>query len=243
MIESQNTIDSTATEHHTSAEVAQTVSPTAAVNQDTSSQFSGPKVYGVDVSSYQPTVNWSQMASMGKKFAFCKSSEGVTHLDNAFFRHRTGAKNSGLTFGAYHFFRPLLDPVQQADTFLRAAGNVMHGELPLTLDIEWSDGIEELGEKYAERALAMLEKLEDATGLAPIIYTSAPFFTGFPHPERFAKYTNWLAAYSHLPVVPAPWTSWKFWQYSETLTVAGSDKIDGNVFNGDLAALLSLTKK
>lgn len=201
------------------------------------------RVYGIDVSHYQPAVNWTMVSQMGKKFAFAKASDGNSpNPDSAFSRHRLGARNAGLAFGAYHFFRPLLDPVKQADTFLRVVGNLMIGEFPLTLDVEFSDNLQNLG-AHADNALLLLEKLEAATGLVPFIYTSAPFFNGFPNPERFLKYKPWLAAYSHEPQVPAPWTKWVFWQYSENERISGVDKIDGNVFNGTLADMTALTKK
>jgi lysozyme len=207
------------------------------------------RIYGIDVSHYQSDIDWNLVAAMGKKFAFAKASDGLSaNADSMYAKHRAGAKQAGLIFGSYHFFRFGTDAIQQAEIFLRITKGVLPGELPLSVDLEWDKHHPKyangsMDESAALLALKCLEKLEAETGMAPIIYTSAPFFTGFSHPERFARFHPWLAAYSHEPKVPAPWKTWRFWQYSESEKIKGVDAIDGDQFAGTLEDLKGMVKK
>ncbi|TAE47696.1 MAG: hydrolase, partial [Oscillatoriales cyanobacterium] len=63
-------------------------------------------IRGIDVSDYQPNVNWQAVAKGGILFAFVKSTEGATLVSQTFARNWGGIKAAGIQRGAYHFFRP-----------------------------------------------------------------------------------------------------------------------------------------
>src|SRR4051794_26156909 len=94
---------------------------------------------GVDVSGYQPVVDWEKAAASGIAFAFIKATEGTTLIDRAFASHWTKAKAANVLRGAYHFFRPKVDAEAQAAHFLEQLGDP--GELPPVLDVEVVNGV------------------------------------------------------------------------------------------------------
>lgn len=210
--------------------------------------------YGVDVARYQSAIDWKLALSMGKRFCVAKASDGLRDAaDPMFAAHRAGSKAAGLVFGSYHFFRFDIDPIKQAENFIRVTGGVLPGELPLTLDVEWDnksantgyhDGgrIDEVG---AQKALICLGYLEEKTGMTPIIYTSNGFFTGLKKPEAFARFIPWIASYTSFEKIrtPKPWSKPVFWQYSDDEKISGVDAIDGDAFLGTFEELQKLTSK
>jgi len=80
-------------------------------------------VLGIDVSSYQGSINWASVHSCGASFAFAKASEGVSFLDPKFKNNMNNGKAAGMLMGAYHFARPDLNcPGPEANYFWSAAG-------------------------------------------------------------------------------------------------------------------------
>ena len=67
---------------------------------------------GIDVSHHQNAIDWTQVAASGVRFAIAKASEGTAYIDPLFSTNRAEAMAAGIVFGAYHFARPDLHPVQ-----------------------------------------------------------------------------------------------------------------------------------
>lgn len=208
-------------------------------------------VEGIDCAKWQTGINYKAVVDAGFKFVFAKATDGLSGKDVAYNEHRQNAKKNGLIFGSYHFFRFDVDPLLQADNFLKTTGGVLPGELPPVLDLEWDRYSKNYGEgktmdnAAAANALKYLDKVEAATGMVPIIYTNYYFFQGFSNPERFAKYTPWIPAYNttaNKVKVPPPWKKLVFWQYSESLKLGGVDAVDGNQYFGTLTELKKLCK-
>jgi hypothetical protein len=80
---------------------------------------------GIDVSGFQPNVNWATVKANGISFAFIKATEGtsefifpalfllfklkfslIAFISSSFSSQYTGATNAGLIRGAYHFAHP-----------------------------------------------------------------------------------------------------------------------------------------
>ena len=94
---------------------------------------------GIDVSHYQPSVNWSTVKSNGVKFAYIKATEGTGYTNPSFSSQYTGATNAGLIRGGYHFARPDVSTgAAQAKYFLAHGGGWSADgiTLPGALDIE-----------------------------------------------------------------------------------------------------------
>ena len=74
----------------------------------------GPVVQGVDVSHYDGTIDWVKAHASGIDFAFMKATESTDFIDPNFATNWQAAAAAGVIRGAYHFFRPEVDPVAQA---------------------------------------------------------------------------------------------------------------------------------
>src|SRR5215217_9613824 len=61
---------------------------------------------GIDVSHWQGTINWPQVRSAGKEFAFVKATESTNYVDPTAAGNVANARAAGLLVGVYHFARP-----------------------------------------------------------------------------------------------------------------------------------------
>ncbi len=214
------------------------------------------RVYGIDVSSYKPQVYWHRVKNeSAAQFAITRASQGDYFSDNLFHNHWSGIRSVGLVRGVYHFFSPRIDPIRQANHFLRIIDNKLYpGDLPPILDIEWYPPyIQAEWARYSiperiERIQICLDRIERDTGKTPMIYTSANSWREVTGNSRaFTRYPLWVAHYNR--TIENPWmpannwggNHWKFWQFSETGRVTGvgglHENVDENWFKGTLQEL------
>ncbi|MGE5183289.1 MAG: glycoside hydrolase family 25 protein, partial [Acidobacteriota bacterium] len=92
--------------------------PTRSIEQADVACADGPTIKGMDVSSYDPTVDFAMAHAAGIEFAFVRASDGTQYPDPMFATHWANAKAAGVIRGAYQFFRPAEDPIAQADLLL-----------------------------------------------------------------------------------------------------------------------------
>src|SRR5438876_10767388 len=93
---------------------------------------------GIDVSDYQPSINWTSVKSAGYDFAWTKATEGVTFNATTFTSTRmNSAKNAGVVIGAYHYARyDNNTATAEVNHFLSIAGAYIGpGWLPPMLDV------------------------------------------------------------------------------------------------------------
>lgn len=201
------------------------------------------RVAGIDVSSFQPTIDWAKVAASGVKFAFVKATEGQTVTDKTFAAHVEGAAKVGIPCGAYHFFRIGSPPQAQVAHFLDVVGDVALA-LPPVLDVEWQhtanalDGVDR--ETFGKAVLEALQLLAQETNLRPIVYTAPGFWDLMPSwlGAACAKIADlWVAHYGVQSAATLPgWFAWAFWQYSATADEPGvTARGDANVFHGSPA--------
>jgi lysozyme len=204
-----------------------------------SSCASGSVIKGVDVSHWDGTVNWTSVKASGVSFAFAKATESTDLIDDQFAANWAGMKAAGVVRGAYHFFDASADPTAQATYFLAEVGTLEAGDLPPVLDFETLNGESEAN--AVAKAATFLAAVTARTGKRAILYMSAEFLSGTY--ASIAPYTLWDANYGvACPGVPAEWTTWTFWQNSDTGSVSGiSDAVDLDYFNGTLAQLAGIT--
>jgi lysozyme len=201
---------------------------------------SGAVTQGIDVSHYEGTIDWAAVHAAGIDFAFMKATENIDFVDPQFATNWQAAGAAGVIRGAYHFFRPEVDPVAQADYFVAHAGVPAAGDLPLTLDLEVTDT--DSVAAAAQSALQFLARVAATTGRTPIVYTSASFMDStLGSPAGFGGYTLWVANWQvSCPSMPSAWSDWRFWQKADNGTVAGisgTANVDLDEFNGSLAEL------
>lgn len=209
---------------------------------------------GIDVSDFDDFVNWQKVRSAGFTFAFTKATEGRTFRADTFPRNWRQMQGAGVIRGAYHFFRPSVDPEVQAHNFLDYVTSVepiQPEDLPPVLDLEhFPDSVRREWEeikKTAERVKRVrtwIEVIETEIKRKPIIYTSFGFWSEFMSGVKdFSSYPLWVAHYTNKskPLIPNEWSTWNFWQYSDSTEVPGipTPDEDGNRFNGSLSELLA----
>jgi lysozyme len=195
-------------------------------------------VQGIDVSHFQGVVDWQQVAQAGMAFAFAKATEGITYTDPHFATNWAGIQAAGLPRGAYHFFEANDDATAQAQHFL-ATVQLAAGDLPPVLDIEVTAGVSD--QQIWSGVSTWLQIVEQATGRQPILYTAPGFWSSHEPDLTLTSYPLWLADYAAEPVLPTGWTSWLFWQHSQTGSVAGvTGSVDLDYFNGTLEQLRGL---
>ena len=212
---------------------------TESSGNDLTSCATGTTLRGVDVSSYQGSINWATVKAHGISFGFAKATEGLTIADSTFHANWSGMKAAGVVRGAYHFFHPNESATAQADFVLKTVGTLEAGDLPIVLDFEVLDGVSEA--TAVADALTFLKTVSSASGKTAILYMSSGFLGG-SYPALDA-YTLWVANYGvSCPHMPPGRSSWAFWQDSESGSVTGiSGGTDTDYFNGSLSALTALT--
>jgi lysozyme len=204
---------------------------------------------GIDVSHYQGAVDWPTVAEGGEVFAFAKASEGSGDqaADLCFADNWVGMKAADLLRGAYHFFHPGSDANAQADAFLASLSKtnggspvLNPGDLPPALDLEVTDSVSPAD--IISAATVWLQKVRDATGKQPLLYTFVSFWQNtLGNPTELADYPLWIAdTQVSAPIVPGGWSNWYFWQFDQqTIGGIASPTVDVDAFNGTLHDLQS----
>jgi GH25 family lysozyme M1 (1,4-beta-N-acetylmuramidase) len=208
----------------------------------------GYPVSGIDVSAYQGQVDWAAVAAGGAKFAYVRASEQAGIADSYFTANYQAAKANGLYAGAYHRARPDLSSGKaQADYFLDHAGYISDGKtLPPMLDIEWPradwTGLNACYNMTPAQMSSWISgfvtEVAKRTGQRAMIYTNTNWWNQCTASNpAFGSYPLFIASYTPSPPpLPAGWTKWTFWQYSDSGTLPG----DQDVFSGDAAGLTRL---
>ena len=208
-------------------------------------------VNGLDVFHGDGSVDWESVVKVGMEFAYVKATEGITVTDSLFAQNWKAMKAVGIMRGAYHFFHPASSAEDQADHFLKIMGNLQPGDLPSALDLEESSATHDEwpGIQSADRiglVLRWLKRVENTTGMKAVIYTRKGWVKGnLPGAEALKDHPLWVADFTSTdtPLIPPQWSTWTFWQFSETGTVPGiNDKVDLDRFNGAFKDLRMLVK-
>jgi lysozyme len=200
----------------------------------------GTTVEGIDVSTYQGTINWAEVTTSNVRFAVTRISDGLNYQDNQFNRNWAAIKDAGLIRGAYQFFEPGVDALAQADMVVSKVGKLGVNDLPIQLDMEVTGG--EPAATIVSRMKVWIERVTAGTGKRPMIYSAKYFWNDNVASRDFNTYPLWVANYGvTCPDMPDPWSNWTIWQYADNRTVPGiSGGVDADKFNGTLDDLRAL---
>jgi lysozyme len=219
-------------------------------------------IFGIDVSSFQGSINWSTVHANGAVFAFAKATEGNYYEDADFKANMVNGKAAGMQMGAYHFCRPDLNsPATEATYFWNFAGAyiIKDGKsLDPMVDFETFNGV--VG--AANYTAWMNDWANDVKGktsnfMHPVIYCSAG--TGACDLIEFDKsggiqLSAWIADYDGENLYTGnPWgccdccnawvtgcstANWTYWQVSSTGSIGGiSGDVDFDAYPLSLADL------
>ena len=196
----------------------------------------GTTTPGIDVSYYQETIDWPRVRRAGIRFAFIRLSDGAAQRDVRFATNWAEAKRAGVVRGAYLFFRPDQSVAAQADLMIAAMRGRDPGDLPPVIDIEVDAGLP--ASIVAARAAAWIDRVRDALGIEPIVYTGSDLWRNGGG-DALAGQPLWVAHYTQgCPTLPSPWRRWTFWQHTDRGAVPGIDgPVDLDLFAGTLGEL------
>ena len=183
----------------------------------------------VDVSNWQPNIDWHAVATSGIVGAYIEYGDG-TFVSPTWQAQSQGAASQGLSWGLYYFARPTsTDPIASADRFMAAANA---GNLPPVLDLEDSTAS---GPQASSWAQTFLTRCAQIGGRVPTLYTGLGY--AWANDPALTAWPLWLASYPwgynpvpNVNMLPVPgagvWGSWSGWQFTSVGQVPG---IPGNV--------------
>lgn len=204
-------------------------------------------VKGVDVSSYQGSIDWQTLSSQNISFAYIKATEGSSFVDEHFAYNFKEAQKTSLAVGAYHFFSYDSPGETQAENFIKMV-TPFEGMLPPVIDLEFYGDKEKNPPARADvetQLKAMLLMLEAHYHQKPIIYATEKSYALYLS-DDYADYDIWIRNVLSKPEL-SDHRNWTFWQYTNRDRLAGYEGkekyIDVNVFNGSAAEYAAYLKK
>jgi len=161
-------------------------------------------------------------------------------VDEDYLDYCKNADLANLPRGAYWFYDSRLSPVPQADVFADAVE--LSGVPALGV---WGDYEENYGGRYGgeENFKLFMDRLRERFPNKIVgVYTGPDYWrnhTSATGRAYFLKFPLWIANYRVLnPDIPAPWTNFLFWQYTDQgegeKFGAESREVDMNIFRGTI---------
>jgi lysozyme len=199
------------------------------------------KAIGIDVSEYQGKIDWDLVENIENKypieFVFIRATAGKDREDGQYEQNWLNAKKRQMIRGAYHYYRPNENSLEQAKLFIKTV-RLEKGDLPPVLDIEKLPKGQSL-DSLKIGLKRWLKAVEAHYKVKPIIYTGEKYYDDFLK-EDFSDYLFWIANYNFYREKIE--TDWLFWQFTEKASVSGiKGNVDVNIFNGNVEQLEFIT--
>ncbi len=192
----------------------------------------GSGTLGIDVSKYQPSINWSSVKSSGISYAIVRcgyrgSSTGALIQDPYFVSHIKGAKSAGLKVGVYFFTTALSEAEAVEEASMCAALCSGYGiNYPVFMDVESSNraGFNSMSASQRTAIIRAFCNTVKSAGYTPGVYANKTWLSSYMNASELSGYKIWLAQYN----AGGPTYSGRYdlWQYTSKGSVNG---ISGNV--------------
>ena len=159
----------------------------------------------IDVSHWDPNVDWKMLKSHNVLSAIVKATDGPGGLDEMFNTHCNGAKAEGMVLGAYHFFRPWIDQASienQAQFFLTNIANQPIKFIGLDLEEYTKNPANKVAPStFSQIARIAAEYLATHSTLPLVIYTRKSYLdSSAPQTyEWLGRFNLWLAHWRYKP--------------------------------------------
>lgn len=201
------------------------------------------KSFGIDVSEYQDKINWDKVKEIDGgypiEFIFVRASIGNERADRKFKKYWKNAKEKGFICGAYHYYRPNENSIEQADNFIKQV-TLVEGDFPPVLDIEKLPKTQSI-DRLKVGLRRWLEKVEAHYGVKPIIYSGESYYEDFLK-DDFEEYPFWIANYTAF--YKDIDDEWSIWQLTENGRIPGiKGPVDVNIYNGTSVEMKELLIK
>lgn len=194
----------------------------------------GPSEYkGIDVSSYQGSIDWKKVADSGIDFAMMRLMTGTsssTTRDTSFKDNYNAARDNGIKIGVYRYSYAYTRTKarQEAENAINAL-NGRKLDYPIVMDMEDSSILSKTNsnQRRSEIILAFKEVVEDA-GYEFALYANTTWLNNYLDMDMLKDVDIWVARWRS----PEYGHGYKgkgnvtMWQYSSTGRVNG---ISGNV--------------
>jgi len=177
---------------------------------------------GIDISHYDPKVDWVKAKEQGIDFVYIKATQGTTFVDPLCSTHASNAIPQGLKVGYYHFANCESDASAQAKFFCAQLARLPKYSLMPVLDLE-TNKANLTSFQIANWITAFLTEMAHE-GHKVMLYSYQPFLDQFlTHGHGFGILPLWLAQYRNVekPILPNGWTSCALWQYTNQGHVDG----------------------
>lgn len=191
---------------------------------------------GIDVSTYQGSINWSAVKASGIDFAIVKATQGravssnsYLFTDRQFAANVTGAHDVGLKVGVYHYLTA--KTVKEAQT---EAAHFCETIAPYKPRIELWAAVDVEEDKYLPRNKKLLSDIVDAfcayvaaEGYRPMVYTNPNYLVY--RLDKLPTHDLWLALWRDKERKPTGYDNMKIWQYgAETVRGISTGEVDSN---------------
>lgn len=147
-----------------------------------------------------------------------KATEGGSFVDSTLKFNMEQCKKRGIRFGVYHFYRTGVDPIIQANHFIKTVGlnNLKDFYYEPIVDYEKTNGQTEADLKKDIPDLKLfIQEIYKQTGRWPMFYTYESLLVYLELDSFFLNCRLWIARYGKEPTKLAPWKSYWAWQYSD----------------------------
>lgn len=193
----------------------------AQLGSSTSSQLQG-----VDISHFNGNTDFALLKQSNISFVYMKATQGTGYVDPTYHGRVKQLQGSDLLNGAYHFFEPDKDAIEQAKHFIQNVKSANH-TLPPVLDVEITQQVD--AEKIKQGVKSWLAYVHKILKCKPMLYSYGGFWQQNLGTE-FNQYPFWLADYEKKPHVPDGLKDWRVWQYTDKGQVSGIEHtVDRNI--------------
>ena len=206
---------------------------------NTSTSTQSNITYGMDVSSYQGTIDWTKVKNSNIKFVILRGVLKNGTLDTTFEKNYSGAVNNGISvIGVYHFSYALDEATAKNDA-ANMISKLNGKKLDIYLDLEWSTQ-RSLGKaKVTSIAKAYINKCA-SLGYNCHIYSNLDWYKNvYDAPElKNMGCKFWIARYPSADNGTVkdnlrPNVGEYIWQYSSNGMISGiSSNVDLNIIYG-----------
>lgn len=213
-------------------------------------------IQGIDIShNNDPKIDIQTLKNKGITFVWIKATQALTYQDPAFQDYWHACRANNMIHGAYHFFDPRVDGINQAKNFLsRGIDFTLPGVLPPCVDVEDLVGKDDAESAQLNKAIAenwkmclnrlndFLNYIKQQTGKDCIIYTYNNYPKEYYPGTKFPNNKMWLSSLltdtnTHCPVRYDTGKLPEFWQYTYRLN---KSDLDGDYFIGTIDQLNEL---
>jgi len=191
-------------------------------------------LHGIDVSHHNNKIDWHRVKNsiedkVDISFCFIKATEGEDLKDQDFGNNWREAKKTGLIRGAYHFYVPRANPVEQAQNFIESV-ELEEGDFVPVIDFEILGTKRRVRNNLLENVKTFINIIENHYGVKPIIYTNGHIYRAYIK-GNFDKYPLWISNYVSQKLEGYNKARLMLWQHSTTGKVDGiQGDVDFNVF-------------